>query len=147
MKMRVQLKIAYNYFDDFCKLPVETRELYLRKSENGNHGYVQASHMQACLFFFHHATSSHIHSQPNQENFEGGKRELRHTFNICTLDAILPDDPLPGFKTHISELAREFKKITSLLLQALAIGLELPLNFFIEKHSHMLDTDNETTFR
>jgi isopenicillin N synthase-like dioxygenase len=72
---------------------------------------------------------------------------LRHSFNICTLDAILPDDPLPGFKKHVSELANHFKNITSLLLQALAVGLDLPPNFFIEKHSHMLDVDNETTFR
>lgn len=72
---------------------------------------------------------------------------MRHSFNICTLDSILPDDPLPGFKSHIADLAKDFKNITGLLLQALAIGLELPPNFFIEKHSHMLDTDNETTFR
>ncbi|KAG5679841.1 hypothetical protein PVAND_009378 [Polypedilum vanderplanki] len=120
-----KLKIAYNYFDEFCKLPEDTKNIYLRKSETGNGGYVK----------------------PNQESFEKGKKEIRHAFNICTLDAKLPDDPLPGFKKHISELAKDFKNITSLLLQALAIGLELPANFFVEKHSHMLDCDNETTFR
>lgn len=57
--------------------------------------------------------------------------------------------PLPGFREHIAELAKDFKNLTKLLLQALAIALEMPLNFFIEKHSHMLDGEDEnvTTFR
>lgn len=59
----------------------------------------------------------------------------------------MPDEPLPGFKQHIASLAKDFKNLTGLILQALAIGLDLPSNFFIEKHSHMLDVDNQTTFR
>lgn len=57
--------------------------------------------------------------------------------------------PLPGFREHIAELAKDFKNLTGLLLQALAIALEMPLNFFVEKHSHMMDgeSENETTFR
>jgi isopenicillin N synthase-like dioxygenase len=85
--------------------------------------------------------------QPGQEKFDGKMSDIRHSFNICTLNAPLPEDPLPGFKQHIAELARDFKNLTKLILQALAIGLDLPVNFFIEKHSHMLDCDNETTFR
>jgi len=56
---------------------------------------------------------------------------------------------LPGFREHISELAKDFKALTGFLLQALAVSLDMPLNFFIEKHSHMLDgeNENETTFR
>lgn len=120
-----KLKIAYHYFDDFCKLDEKTKELYLRKSENGNHGYVK----------------------PGQEKFDGKTKDIRHAFNICTLNAKLPDEPLPGFKEHIALLAKDFKNLTGLILQALAVALELPSNFFVEKHSHMLDTDNETTFR
>lgn len=57
--------------------------------------------------------------------------------------------PLPGFREHIAELAKDFKNLTGLLLQALAVAVEMPLNFFVEKHSHMMDgeTENETTFR
>lgn len=35
------------------------------------------------------------------------------------------------------------------MLQALAIGLDMPSNFFVGKHTHMLDgeNENETTFR
>ena len=86
-------------------------------------------------------------NQPGQEKFDGKKKDIRHAFNICTLNAKLPDDPLPGFREHIASLAKDFKNLTGLILQALAVALELPSNFFVEKHSHMLDTDNETTFR
>lgn len=76
-------------------------------------------------------------------------KDIRHAFNICTLQSQpLPDEPLPGFKECVAELAKEFKKVTNLILQALAISLELPINFFVEKHAHMLDYgQNETTFR
>lgn len=87
--------------DDFCKLPKDTKEVYLRKGPD-NHGYVQ----------------------PGQEKFDGVTPELRHAFNICTLNAAnLPEQPLPGFREHIGDLATDFKTLSGLLLQALAIGL------------------------
>lgn len=57
--------------------------------------------------------------------------------------------PLPGFREHIAELSKDFKNLTGLLLQSLAVAVEMPLNFFVEKHSHMMDgeSENETTFR
>lgn len=140
-----QLKTAYSHLDDFCKLPAETKELYLRNTETGNHGYVK----------------------PGQERFDGKLKDIRHAYNICTLNLKLPEEvrmmwngemdlnhhfnqqPLPGFREHIAELAKDFKSLTGLLLQALAIAVDMPLNFFVEKHSHMMDgeSENETTFR
>ena len=97
----LQLKSAWTHLDDFCKLPGDTKELYIRKAPD-NHGYIQ----------------------PGQERFDGSTPELRHAFNICTLNvANLPEEPLPGFREHISDLATDFKALSSLLLQALAIGL------------------------
>lgn len=112
--------------DDFCKLPEETKELYLRTGSE-NHGYVR----------------------PGQEKFDGVTKDIRHAYNICTLNAPLPEEPLPGFREHIAEIAKDFKNLSALLLQALAIGLDMPCNFFIGKHTHMLDgeNENETTFR
>lgn len=96
-----QLKTAWMHLDDFCKLPNDTKETYLRK-EPDNHGYIK----------------------PGQEKFDGTTPELRHAFNICTLNAsILPEQPLPGFKEHIADLANDFKHLSALLLQAIAIGL------------------------
>jgi len=122
-----KLKAAWAHLDDFCKLPTDTKELYIRKAPD-NHGYVK----------------------PGQEKFDGVTPELRHAFNICTLNvANLPEEPLPGFREHIAELANDFKHLSSLLLQAIAIGLDLQQNFFIDNHSHMLsgNHDNETTLR
>lgn len=122
-----QLKTAWTHLDDFCKLPKDTKEVYIRKAPD-NHGYVQ----------------------PGQEKFDGVTPELRHAFNICTLNAAnLPEEPLPGFREHISDLATDFKTLSTLLLQALAIGLELKSHYFIDNHSHMLsgNHDNETTMR
>lgn len=88
------------------------------------------------------------------EKFDGKTLDMRHTFNICTLkpdavDCPLPEEPLPGFREHISDLAQDFKRLSALLLQALAVGLELPSSYFLEKHTHMLDgeNENESTFR
>jgi isopenicillin N synthase-like dioxygenase len=122
-----KLKTAWSHLDDFCKLPKDTKEVYIRKGAD-NHGYVQ----------------------PGQEKFDGATPELRHAFNICTLNAAnLPEEPLPGFREHISDLATDFKSLSSLLLQALAIGLEMKSHYFIDNHSHMLsgNHDNETTLR
>lgn len=122
-----KIKMAYSHLDDFCKLPDDTKEMYLRKT--GNHGYIK----------------------PGQERFDGEAKEIRHTFNICTLkpEAPLPEEPLPGFREHISGLATDFQRLSSLLLQALAIGLEQPHKYFLEKHSHILDgeSENQSTFR
>lgn len=66
----LQLKIAYSHLDEFCKLPAETKELYLRNTETGNHGYVK----------------------PGQERFDGKTKDIRHAYNICTLNQRLPEE-------------------------------------------------------
>lgn len=86
-----------------------------------------------------------------QEKF-GKSGELRHAFNICTFAenvGALPEEPVPGFRDHMAELAKEFKKLARFMLQALAVALDLPPTFFIEAHTHMLDGEDEnvTTFR
>lgn len=69
--------------DDFCKLPESTKELYLRDTETGNHGYVK----------------------PGQERFDGKTKDIRHAYNICTLNLKLPEevsthgDSLHSFKS------------------------------------------------
>lgn len=97
-----KLKAAWNYLDGFCDLPTEVKDVYLRQSGN-NHGYVKPTQDKA---------------------FQGKTDELRHAFNICTLSgARLPEEPLPGFKDLMADIARDFKNLASLLLQALSVAL------------------------
>lgn len=128
-----KLKTAWHYLDEFVKLPMEVKEKYIRRADK-NHGYVQPDD----------------DTEDAHDTHDAEKAELRHAFNICTLKLnSLPDEPLPGFRDHIAELAKDFKNLSGLILQALAVSLELPLHFFTDKHSHMLsgDNDNETTLR
>lgn len=123
-----RLQKAWNFLDEFCELPTEIKEHYICNGKT-NHGYTQ-----------HEEKSSDYRRAP----------ELRCAFNICTLNASnLPEEPLPGFGEHITELANEFKALSLLILQTLAIGLNLHINYFHENHSHMLadDNDNKTSLR
>ncbi|XP_037947985.1 1-aminocyclopropane-1-carboxylate oxidase-like [Teleopsis dalmanni] len=122
-----KLKTAWDHLDDFVELSEDVKEHYIRTPKD-NHGYVS----------------------PGLERFDGKTPELRHAFNISTLNAKnLPEEPLPGFAEHISTLAKDFKSLASFILQSLAVSLDIPQSFFTEKHSHMLsgDHDNETTLR
>jgi len=53
-----KLKTAWVHLDDFCKLPNDTKDVYIRKAPD-NHGYIK----------------------PGQERFDGQTPELRHAFN------------------------------------------------------------------
>jgi len=122
-----KLKMAHSYFGDFCKLPEDIREIYLRKIETGNHGYVK----------------------PGQERFYGKTRDIRYVFNILSNGSKLPEEQLPGFRENISEIIEEFENLSQHLMQALAIGIGMPPKYFIEKHLHTLDggIENETMLR
>lgn len=70
-------------------------------------------------------------------------------FHTIYRTLIFGSQHLPGFRESVADLAKDLKNLTGLLLQALAVALEMPLNFFLEKHAHMLEgeSENETTFR
>uniref|UniRef100_A0A6P4EHT8 UPF0676 protein C1494.01-like n=1 Tax=Drosophila rhopaloa TaxID=1041015 RepID=A0A6P4EHT8_DRORH len=125
-----KIKIAWEYFDGFVKLPEEVRVAYERsKAPDGeNHGYVS----------------------PGMERFDGRTLELRHAYNICKLQAeFLPEKALPGFTGHINSLTDDFNVLGRFILQALALSLDVPPSFFLDRHSYMLSDDrfNLTTLR
>lgn len=87
---------------------------------------------------------------PGIERFDGKTPELRHTYNICKLDdQNLPREPLPEFADEITNLTNDFKTISSFLLKAMEVALEVPPGLFAENHSQMLEGDdvNMTTLR
>lgn len=118
-----KLQHAYEMFDEFCKLPDDAKESF-RRRPGESQGY----------------------ESPSQDRSTVAK-DLKHAFNICTFGAAnveLPSDELiPGFRTHFSELCHEFKLLASFIMKALAIALELPVNYFVDRHSHVLEGENE----
>lgn len=137
------MQTAWSFLDQFCDLPADVQEAYIRTDHN-NHGYIRPGRERF-------DGSAPL---PPPTNGGGGQPqapvELRHAFNICTLSGSrLPEEPLPGFRANVAELAGEFKALAALLLQALALGLNVEPSYFIENHGHMLsgNEDNETTLR
>ncbi|XP_037732519.1 2-oxoglutarate-dependent dioxygenase htyE isoform X1 [Drosophila subpulchrella] len=125
-----KIKTSWEYFDRFVELPKEVKLSYERSKapDAENHGYVS----------------------PGMERFDGRTPELRHAYNICKLqDAFLPEKELPGITNHINSLTDDFNALGRFILQALALSLDAPPSFFLDKHSYMLSDDrfNLTTLR
>ncbi|XP_033299659.1 2-oxoglutarate-dependent dioxygenase htyE isoform X3 [Bombus bifarius] len=116
------MKAAYRAFDAFCELPEEVRTKYERNESN--YGYVK----------------------PGPSKYTDEK-EARHVFNVTGREGPLPDEEVPGFKSAVDELARDFKQLSAMLLTALAVGLEQSPDFLLSKHSRMLGPGNESTLR
>ncbi|KYM85421.1 hypothetical protein ALC53_04664 [Atta colombica] len=126
-----KMKAAYRVLDTFCELPDETRAKYERVSPD-NHGYVK----------------------PGTEKFSD-EMELRHAFNVTGCGRILPEDEVPGYRSAVDELTRDFKQLATMLLtnekpdlpQALSVGLEQSHDFLLSKHAHILGPGNASTLR
>ncbi|XP_066991769.2 uncharacterized protein [Anabrus simplex] len=120
-----KLRAVYNVLDKFCDLPNEEKNKYLRTPPH-NHGYVA----------------------PGVEKFMQDRvEEVRHTFNVVWLERNLPEAQVPGFQAVVSSLAQDFRRLATLLLRALATGLELQPDFFMTTHTNMLQEGNETCMR
>ncbi|XP_016959695.1 uncharacterized protein LOC108031006 [Drosophila biarmipes] len=125
-----KIKTAWDYFDGFVELPNDVRLSYERSKapDAENHGYVS----------------------PGLERFDGRTPELRHAYNICKLQAeFLPEKELPGITNHLNSLTDDFNVLGRFILKALALSLDAPPSFFLDKHSYMLSDDrfNLTTLR
>ncbi|XP_015588265.1 2-oxoglutarate-dependent dioxygenase htyE [Cephus cinctus] len=120
-----KMKAVYRALDSFCELPEEERAKYKRTLPS-NHGYVR----------------------PGLEEFsKEDDEEARHTFNVTGSGGVLPEAEVPGFRSAVDELARDFKQLSAMLLTALAVGLNKSQDFLLSKHSQMLGQDNVSTLR
>ncbi|KAJ2946541.1 hypothetical protein O0L34_g12596 [Tuta absoluta] len=123
-----KLKAVYADLDNFCALPTECKDHYLRNPVN-NHGYVK----------------------PGMETFDVTKKELRHSFNITTLSAAaMPaQEEVPEFPQHAIPLAQDFSNLSRMLLQALAYAFGVTPSAMLDCHSGMLKSDgsNMSTMR
>ncbi|XP_034251330.1 2-oxoglutarate-dependent dioxygenase htyE-like isoform X2 [Thrips palmi] len=113
--------------DRFCALPQDTRDVY-RRIPPHQHGYVAPG------------------TERLSEEWIG---EIRHTFNVSVCDCycqhsvlagkLPPHDEVPGFQEAVDDLGQDFKRLARLLLQAVAVGLELPVDFFLQHHKGMTE--------
>lgn len=118
-----KLRAGYEAMDRFCALPQDTRDAY-RRIPPYPHGYVAPG------------------TERLSEEWIG---EIRHTFNVNVCHpggaGKLPGQgEVPGFQEAVDDLGQEFKRLARLLLQAIALGLELPVDFFLEHHKGVADT-------
>lgn len=90
-----KMKAAYRAFDAFCELPEEVRTKYERNESN--YGYVK----------------------PGPSKYTDEK-EARHVFNVTGREGPLPDEEVPGFKSAVDELARDFKQLSAMLLTVMS---------------------------
>ncbi|KAH8346517.1 hypothetical protein KR084_002138 [Drosophila pseudotakahashii] len=122
-----KIKAVWDQFDNFLDLPAEVQDRY-RRRDGVNYGYVS----------------------PGMERFDGSTPELRHAYNICKLDEQnIPRDPLPEFAEDITTLCGDLKAMSSFILKAMEVALEIPPSFFTDNHSQMLEGDevNMSTLR
>ncbi|PSN33777.1 hypothetical protein C0J52_23798 [Blattella germanica] len=91
---------------------------------------------------------NHGYVPPGVERFTREHvEEMRHTFNVCWLDRMLPEQEVPGFQAAVSSLAQDFQRLASLLLRALASSLDLQAEYFLDSHRNMLKEGNESCMR
>lgn len=117
-------QLASDYFQRFVNLPLETIELFGRKS---NHGYIK----------------------PGSEQFDKRIKEIRHAYNFGTTNSkYLPNEHLPGWRDVIVDLVKGMNRLQSLVLKSLAVALNVPVNWMIDNHAFISDADQfGTTFR
>lgn len=116
--------------DKFCELPEDKKTRYKIDPPNDNQGYVapgveryrfcsitdlpkesackRVTMSKLCSFF-----------RFNRER----QKEARHSYNILSFERKIPEEELPGFEETVSLLAQEFKRVASLILQIIAVGL------------------------
>ncbi|RZF44557.1 hypothetical protein LSTR_LSTR001315 [Laodelphax striatellus] len=121
-----KLQAVYRAMKKFCELSEVTKSKYEIKPNAENHGYVS----------------------PGIEKFAREKsEEVRHAFNVLSFEKKLPDEELPGFRDSVSYVADEMRRVAHIVLQIMAVGLDLDPNLFLNKHQNMLKEGNVTTLR
>uniref|UniRef100_A0A8D8VW84 Gibberellin 20 oxidase 3 n=1 Tax=Cacopsylla melanoneura TaxID=428564 RepID=A0A8D8VW84_9HEMI len=126
-----KLREVYKYMNKFCCLSEKHKEDFLNQ----------------------HAQNTQYIS-PEHHNF-GSSIEDKHTFVFTHVDtndntqreptaSPPPCDHLPEFQQTISQVSEEFCKISKLLLQALAISIDLNPSHFLQTHENILKEDNES---
>lgn len=84
------------------------------------------------MLFAFHFKLIHFLASPNRFSDE---MELRHTFNVTGCEGNLPQTEVPGFRSAVDELARDFKQLATMLLAVIMsylFGIIIARSFLIE---------------
>lgn len=117
---------VFQAMDEFCSLPMDVKQKYTRVPPL-NDGYVA----------------------PGVEQFNRQSlNELRHSFNVTSTNTNVPEEDVPGFKEATISLLEDLKRLSNILLQILAISLDLNTEFFSDIHNGMFEKEsNMSTMR
>lgn len=117
------MKAAYRAFDAFCELPEEVRTKYERNESN--YGYVKPGPSKYSLFETEFIIREFLFKLVNiffvvYIHRYTDEKEARHVFNVTGREGPLPDEEVPGFKSAVDELARDFKQLSAMLLTVMS---------------------------
>ncbi|KAI5741405.1 hypothetical protein M8J76_013241 [Diaphorina citri] len=122
-----KIREVYKYMNKFCCLSEKHKEEFLT-----------------------HQAHNTQYISPKTHNFASSVDD-KHTFVLKNLDNTHHQAPtcdhLPEFQQTISQVSEEFCKISKLLLQALAISIDLNPSHFLKTHEKILRDENESNLR
>jgi len=121
-----RLQSVYKIMDKFCELSDDVKNDYHINPPEDNQGYVPAG----------------------LERFSNERRrEVRHSYNIQSFKRKIPSKEIPNFEEVVGGVAEEFRRLACILLQIIAVALDLSPDTILNFHGGMLKQDNATTFR
>ena len=66
------------------------------------------------------------------------EREAFEVTRITGKDARFPDSEIPQLRPALTQLAQDTKKLAYRILKALALAMNLPQDYFVDCHQHIL---------
>lgn len=123
-----KLNRASQIFEQFCSLDDTVKDVFKRKGNHDNHGYVK----------------------PGQERFDKNVKEIRHAFNVGNLSArnYPTQDIMADFHEIVTDLVKDYNALETIVLKALSLALGQTVDFFGQRHQQLsVDSLNGTTLR
>ncbi|CAL4156052.1 unnamed protein product [Meganyctiphanes norvegica] len=86
---------------------------------------------------------------PNREKLtvDANRHEIRESYDVTSMDGKFPDEIVPALRPAVKALADSFISLSSRILEAMAVGLDLERNFFTSTHKELCGKNNATCLR
>lgn len=116
------IKDMYDEIDSFFKLPEETKLKYSKPETNGQRGFVR--------FGQEHAKGNS--SMDLKEFWQVGQTNLPQFADMTQFHDNVTVDEQPNFSVRADEMYKSLESVALTVLEAIALHLDLPLNYFKE---------------